>query len=113
MGLYLRLDDGGLLPIARNTEGEANVSLTKQNSTIKLTRPDGTYDTVEDSNTTYTFTQSGSTLTITGSDGTSKTITLGGEITAKAIEDALGYIPADDDDVIKLAENDTYEALSQ
>lgn len=113
MGFYLRLDDGGLLPIARNTEGEANVSLTKQNSTIKLTRPDGTYDTVEDSNTTYTFTQSGSTLVITGTDGTSKTITLGGEITAEAIANALGYVPADDDEVITLAENDIYEAFSE
>ena len=54
----------------------------------KFLKGDGTWAT--DNNTTYTFIKEGQLLKITGSDGTSVDITLGGEITKAAVEEALG-----------------------
>lgn len=48
---------------------------------------------------TYTFTQEGTTLVIKGTDGTDETITLGGEITYDNVIEALGFTPANEDNI--------------
>lgn len=102
---------GKTYTLSKNDDGE-----------IVLTDSDGATTSVTDENTTYSFSQDGTVLTITPSDGEPIEITLGGEITKEAIEEALGFSPnlyindSENEDIETespvLYENDIVDSLS-
>lgn len=98
MSVNILTRDG--LVLAAGTPEVVTYSLSKNlNNEIVLTDSMGNTTKVTDENTKYSFDTSGTKLIVTGTDGSRKEITLGDTITDSAIISALGYTPADVNDL--------------